>query len=141
MKFSVLILPVLASGITALYVPDKLVQAFLKDSSEGNCCNETPCFIGCPVEGVFRYRVTPMSRIPGPKKKLTLSDISLSNKATLAAQGPLSSLATIGDKINSVLSVYKMLASWSRVVLFKLVPRDGRDLELRPTLELPLRPS
>ncbi|KAK7443035.1 hypothetical protein Landi51_09238 [Colletotrichum acutatum] len=54
MKFSVLILPVLASGITALYVPDKLVQAFLKDSSEGNCCNETPCFIGCPVEGVFR---------------------------------------------------------------------------------------
>ncbi|KAK1447169.1 hypothetical protein CMEL01_09008 [Colletotrichum melonis] len=54
MKFSVLILPVLASGITALYVSDKLVQAFLKDSSEGNCCNETPCFIGCPVEGVFR---------------------------------------------------------------------------------------
>ncbi|KAK0369668.1 hypothetical protein CLIM01_12980 [Colletotrichum limetticola] len=54
MKFSVLILPILASGITALYVPDKLVQAFLKDSSEGNCCNETPCFIGCPVEGVFR---------------------------------------------------------------------------------------
>ncbi|KAI3543712.1 hypothetical protein CSPX01_06035 [Colletotrichum filicis] len=57
MKFSVLILPVLASGITALYVPDKLVQAFLKDSSEGNCCNETPCFIGCPVEGVFRLEL------------------------------------------------------------------------------------
>lgn len=87
MKFSVLLLPVLASGITALYVPDKLVQAFLKDSSEGNCCNETPCFIGCPVDGVFRVGYPFLVfTIQSPRTSCTLAQLEFEKSGILTSR-------------------------------------------------------
>lgn len=61
MKASIVVLPILA----ALGMASIMRIEFAKDNGElvvagdgadahGSCCNQTPCFMGCPVGGSFK---------------------------------------------------------------------------------------
>ncbi|OHE97303.1 hypothetical protein CORC01_07358 [Colletotrichum orchidophilum] len=52
MKFSIFTLTVMGPGITPLFVPNKLIQAFLKQA-DVVCCGVDPCFIGCLAKDVY----------------------------------------------------------------------------------------